>query len=307
MEEGKFDKLYRYFKDSDYRFLCNCNKFGYYRWLSDEDYIKRKFKAKMGYELNLDNPRTYNEKLQWLKLHDRNPLYTRLVDKYLVKEYVAPIIGKEYIIPTLGVWDSFEEIVFAKLPDQFVLKCTHDSGGIAICMDKKTFDIGSAKNVINKSLKNNFYLVGREWPYKDVVPRIIAEAYLEDAVTKELRDYKIFVFDGKAKAMFIASDRQKVDEDTKFDFYDTAFNHLPFTNGHPNSNIPPLKPRHLDEMLALAEMLGKDMPHVRVDFYEVNGKVYFGEFTFYHWSGFTPFMPEKWDYTFGEWLYLPHL
>lgn len=253
----------------------------------------------------MTDPITFNEKLQWLKLYDHKPVYTTMVDKYEAKQYVADRIGKEYIIPTLGVWDRFDEIDFSKLPDQFVLKCTHDSGGLVICKDKSQLDLDSARKKINNCLKRNYFWVGREWPYKNVKPRIIAEKYMEDPETKELRDYKFFCFNGVAKALFIASDRQTAGEETKFDFFDINFNHLPFTNGHPNAEIAPTKPDSFSEMVTLAEKLSKGIPHVRVDFYDVNGKVYFGELTFSHWSGFVPFRPKEWDEIFGSWIVLP--
>lgn len=278
-------------------------KFKHY--IPDRIYLRILFKRLMGRRLNLQNPQTFSEKLQWLKLYDRRPEYTTMVDKYAVKKYVADQIGEQYIIPTLGVWESFDEIDFAKLPNQFVLKCTHDSGGLVICRDKSKFDIISAKKKINLSLKRNYFYNGREWPYKNVKPRIIAEKYMEDSQTAELRDYKFFCFDGEVKALFIASERQCQNDETKFDFFDADFNHLPFTNGHPNAEIIPSKPLCFDEMKKLAGLLSVGIPHLRVDFYEVDGNVYFGELTFYHWSGMMPFSPKEWDYTFGNWISLP--
>ena len=273
---------------------------GLLNWLSDETYLKIAYRIKFGKKLNIDNPQTYSEKLQWIKLYDRNPLYTKLVDKYEVKKYIAEKIGLEYIIPTLGVWNHFDEIDFDKLPNQFVLKCTHDSGGLVICKDKRALDYFKAKRVIEKSLKRSFYESSREWPYKNVKPRIIAETYMEDSNTKDLRDYKFFAFNGAVKALFIATDRQK--DDTKFDFFDMNFNHLDLRNGHPNADKTPEAPKNLKKMEELAGKLSKGMPQVRVDFYEVDGKVYFGEMTFFHWSGLTPFEPELWDYKFGSWI-----
>lgn len=277
---------------------------GKYDKMPDEEYLKLRFKVRMKKELNLDEPKTFNEKLQWLKLYDRNPEYTRMVDKYEAKKYVADIIGEEYIIPTLGVWDRFEDIDFDALPNQFVLKCTHDSGGLVIVKDKQNLDIKKAKNKIEKSLATNFYLRGREWPYKNVKPRIIAEVYMEDEKSGELPDYKYFCFNGEAKVMFIATERS-AKEETKFDFYDMDFNHLPFTNGHPNSTKNIEKPEKFDEMKILAEKLSKGIPQLRVDFYEVNGKIYFGELTFSHWGGFVPFNPPEWDLKLGEYITLP--
>ena len=270
--------------------------------LPDKIYLSLKFKYKMGHFLNLENPQTFNEKLQWLKLYNRKPEYTIMVDKHEVKKYVADIIGEEYIIPTLGVWNHFDEIDFDKLPNQFVLKCTHDSGGLVICKDKNKLDLKAAKQKIEKSLKQNYYWFGREWPYKDVKPRIIAEKYMIDESGYELKDYKFFCFNGEPKMMFIATDRGS---DTKFDFYDIDFNHLPFTNGHPNANKKIKRPKNYSKMLALAAKLSFGIPHVRVDFYNINGKIYFGELTFFHWSGLVPFEPEEWDYKLGNWLKLP--
>ena len=273
--------------------------------IPDRLYLKLKFRQRMGKWPDLDNPKTFNEKMQWLKLHDRKPIYSTMVDKYEAKRYVADIIGEEYIIPTLGVWDRFEDIDFDSLPDQFVLKCTHDSGGLVIVRDKLSIDMEAARKKINRSLRRNYYWHGREWVYKNVKPRVIAEQYMEDAATRELRDYKIFTFDGVAKILFVASDRQKKDEDTKFDFFDADFHHLDIRNGHPNADIPPAKPQTFEKMKELAEILSKGSIHMRVDSYEINGRTYFGEMTLCHWNGFTPFDPEEWDYTLGSWIKLP--
>ena len=271
-------------------------------WMSDEEILKKKYRLIFKKELDLENPLTYNEKLQWLKLYDHQPIYTRMVDKYEVKPIVEEKIGKEYIIPTYGVWNTFDEIDFDSLPDQFVLKCTHDSGGLVICRDKKTLDMDAARKKINRCLKRNFYYLGREWPYKDVKPRIIAEQYMEDPETSELRDYKFFCFNGTPKALFIATDRQKKGEETKFDFFDMDFNHLDIRNGHENAKIPPAKPVTFEKMKELAGILSEGIPQLRVDFYEVSGQIFFGELTFFHWSGFKPFEPEKWDRIFGDWI-----
>lgn len=294
----------KYCIDKDYRFLINAYK-GKYNDMSDEEYLKHLYKASIGKELNLSNPVTYNEKIQWLKLYDHNPLYTALVDKYEVKKYVASVIGDQYIIPTIGAWDSVEEIEWDKLPEKFVLKVTHDSGGLVICKDKAQLDKKKAIARLRKSLKNDYYLEHREWPYKDVKRRIIAEQYMEDLRTHELRDYKFLCFDGEPKVMFVATDRQNENEETKFDFFDMEYNHLEVKNGHDNSVNLPDKPYNFEEMKNLARKLSKNLAHVRVDFYEVNKQLYFGEMTFFHFSGLVPFEPEKWDYKFGEWLKLP--
>lgn len=279
---------------------------GFFNWMSDDTYLSMLYRIKMGKPLNLDAPQTYNEKIQWLKLYDRRPEYTMMVDKYAVKDYVEGIIGKEHIIPTLGVWDKFDEIDFEKLPNQFVLKCTHDSGGLVIVKDKSKLDITAARVNINHCLRHNYYWGLREWPYKDMKPRIIAEQYMVDESGTELKDYKFFCFDGEPKAMFIATDRSNPNEETKFDFFDMNFNHLPFTNGHPNATKTIEKPRGFEEMKELAAKLSKGIPHVRVDLYDINGHIYFGEMTFSHWSGFVPFVPSEWDTTFGRWIKLPN-
>lgn len=268
-------------------------------FLPDEVFLKLVYRGRMGKKLNIKNPITYNEKIQWLKLNDRNPLYTKLVDKYEVKQYVSEKISSNIIIPTLGVWNSVDEIDFDSLPNQFVLKCTHDSGGLVICKDKSKLNIPETKKILNRCLKKNYYGQNREWPYKNVIPRIIAEKFIVDESGTELKDYKFFCFNGKPLFMFIATDRP---HDTRFDFYDMEFNHLPFTNGHENSEKNLTKPKSFNEMIQLAQEISKDFVHVRVDFYDVNGTVYFGEITFYHWSGMKPFVPEEWDYKFGEFI-----
>ncbi len=273
--------------------------------MTDSEYLKKRYYYKVGSALNLDNPQKYTEKLQWLKLHERNSKYTAMVDKYAVRDYVSQKIGNEYLIPLLGgPWKKFSEIDFSELPDQFVLKCTHDSGGLVICKDKKTLDRRCAKKKINSCLKRNFYHLNREWVYKDVVPQIIAEQYMEDSQTNELRDYKFFCFNGEPKALFVATDRQTPGEEVKFDFFDMDYNHINVKNGHENAKTFPEKPWQFDLMKDLAKKLSTDIPHVRVDFYEVDGKVYFGEMTFFHFSGMVPFDPEEWDYTFGSWIEL---
>lgn len=269
---------------------------------SDELFIKLEYFSGMKRFPNLNSPKTYNEKLQWLKLHCKDEKYTLLVDKYESKLLVKNLVGGGYIIPTLGVWDSFNEIDFDKLPNQFVLKTTHDSGGVVICKDKKTFDKETARKKLQKSLKHNFFYEHREYPYKNVKPRIIAEKFMVDESGTELKDYKFFCFDGEVKMLFVATDRPF---DTRFDFFDTDFNHLPFKQGHPLATKEIKKPRGFEEMKRVATVLSKGMPHVRVDLYDINGKIYFGELTFFHFSGNVPFEPEEWDYKVGEWLRLP--
>lgn len=272
--------------------------------LSDEKSIKLKYRCSLKKKLNLENPQTFTAKLNWQKLYDRNPLYTKLVDKYEVKDYVANLIGEEYLIKTIAVYDSADEIDFNSLPQKFVLKCTHDSGDIIICKDKSCLDIEETRRKLSKGLANNFYYDSREWPYKDVQRRIIAEEYMEDSLTCELRDYKFFCFDGKVECMFVASERQK-NKEPFFDFFDMNYQHLSIKNGHPNSSILPDKPKCFELMKELSSVLSKGLPQVRIDLYEVDGKVYFGEYTFFHFGGFTPFEPEEWDYRLGGMITLP--
>ena len=287
------------------KYLAQCILYITARFIPDKLYLKLLFRNKMGYWMDFDHPQTFNEKLQWLKLYNRKPEYSKMVDKYEAKNYVADLIGDEYIIPTLGVWDSVNDIDFNSLPNQFVLKCTHDSGGVVICKDKNQLNIGAAKRKLQKGLNTDYYPTSREWPYKNVKPRIIAEQYMEDESGYELKDYKWFCFDGEPKALFIATDRSKEDEETKFDFFDTEFNHLPFTNGHPNASRPIAKPKGFEQMKSLAAILSKGHPHLRVDFYDINGHIYFGELTFYHNGGIVKFEPKEWDYIFGSWMKLP--
>ncbi len=277
------------------------------RLIPDKIYLNIRYKKKFKRSINWKEPKAYSEKLQWLKVYDRKPIYTTMVDKYEVKKYVSDKIGDQYIIPTLGVWDKVEDIDFDALPEQFVLKCTHDSGGLVICTDKSKLDIEAAKKKLAFCLKQNFYWSAREWPYKNVVPRIIAEKYMVDESGYELKDYKFFCFNGEPKALFIASDRQLEGEETKFDFFDMDFNHLPFINGHPNATHPVKCPASFEKMKELAVILSEGIPQLRVDFYDINGDIYFGELTFFHHSGLETFEPEEWDYKFGDWIKLPEV
>lgn len=271
------------------------------RCLPDKLYLQILFFKHFGHFVNLKNPKTYNEKLQWLKLNDRNPLYSVLVDKYRVKEYVASVIGEQYIIPTIAIYSNPEEINFDNLPNQFVIKWNHDSGSIVVCKDKKNLNREAAINKLKKGLKVNGYWYGREWPYKDVPPLLMVEEYKEDSETKELRDFKFFCFNGEVKTMFVASCRQTRNE-PYFDFYDENFNWLNVQQQHPNSPYRLSKPYCFEKMKELASKLSEGFPHVRVDFYEVDRKIYFGELTFYHFSGIVPFVPQKFDYQMGEWI-----
>lgn len=274
-------------------------------WLPDKLYLKWIYFLETGTRLNLDNPQRYNEKLQWLKLYDHNPLYTTLVDKYAVKDYVTNQVGSEYIVPCLGVWNNAKDIDWEKLPKQFVLKTNHDSGnnGVFICRDKSKIDKVKWTKCINQSLRRDTSIPGREWPYKNVKRCVFAEQYLEDT-TGELRDYKFFCFDGVVKYLFIATERQSGGE-VKFNYFDADFNDLGIVQHHPMSDKMIEKPQLFEQMKELAAKLSKGLPEVRVDLYEVNGRIYFGEYTFFHHGGVVPFHPDKWDFIWGEQIHLP--
>lgn len=273
--------------------------------LPEELYLKVYYKRIFKRDLNLNNPETYNEKLQWLKLHDHNPLYTKLVDKYAVREYVSDHVGEKYLIPLFGVWDTFEEIQWEKLPNQFVLKTTHDSGTVIVCHDKSNFNVKAAEKIIKSSLRRNYYLLTKEWPYRDVKPRIIAEKYMHNKSESGLKDYKFFCFNGDPKFCFVASDRDI--NQTKFDFFDMKFNSLNISQHYPRSAKKIICPSSFNEMIEISKKLSKGLIHVRVDLYEVDRRPYFGELTFYHFSGLAPFDPPEVDKTIGDMLILDEL
>jgi len=279
---------------------------GLLNWLPDATYLKGCFRAKMGYKLNLKNPQTFNEKLQWLKLYDRNPAYTQMVNKYSVREYIKNTIGEEYLIPLLGVWDSFDEIDFDKLPNQFVLKTNHDSGTVVICKDKKTFDVNATREKINKRINYNYYHLWREWPYKNVNPKIIAEKFMSSPGADDLTYYKFMCFNGEVKCEFTCTNRRSM-EGLNVTFFDTDWNVLPFERHYPADKNEIEKPAMFSEMLSLSEVIAKDLKcsFVRMDFYEIEGKIYFGEFTLYPGTGMEEFTPIEWDYTLGSWITLP--
>lgn len=280
-------------------------RFGYqiFRLIPDAIYIRLRYKNVFSRFPDLRNPKTFNEKLNWLKLYDRNMIYTIMVDKYEAKRYVADIIGEEYIVPTYGIWDRAEDIDFDSLPDKFVLKATHDSGRVIICRDKSTLDKDNAIREMRKSLRRNFYAVTREWPYKNVKPRIIAEQLLETLDGSEIADYKVHNFNGIPRIILVCRDR--FNGVMTEDFYDTQWNHIDVRRpAHPNAMRLEDQPKTLEKMLELSQRLSEGIPFVRNDFYSINGKVYFGEMTFYPASGLVPFVPESYDLMFGEWLNL---
>ncbi len=305
------------YKVISYIILRYSEKYQFSHKISDKWFLKLRYRRYYDKKLDLKNPQTFSQKLQWLKLYDRDPLYTKLVDKYEAKLYVASLIGERYIIPTLGIWDNFDDIDFSKLPDKFVLKCTHDSGGLIICKDKSKLDLGYARKKISTCLKRNYYWDGREWPYKDLKPRILCEEYManfdrekqdrEDLPSateqqEELSDYKFFCFDGEVKLLLIVTGR--FSDNKCFDFFDKDFNRLDIQNQRPNNPKVFEKPSNYKEMVEIAEKLSVGFKHIRIDLYNSNGKIYFGEYTFYHDAGFTRFTPEKWSYTLGSWIRL---
>lgn len=300
------------------------SKLGLLNWMSDEKYLKKKYYLAMNKTLNLDDPRTYNEKLQWLKIHDRKDIYTKMVDKYAAKKYVANIVGKEHVIPTLGIYEKFDDIDFDELPKQFVIKCTHDSGGLVVCRDKNELDKKAARKKINGSLRTNYYYKGREWQYKNVKPRILIEKYIdaskcdggsdcggEKITASELQkengllDYKFMCFNGVVKCLFldigVIGKGTGHAEEYYRNVYDKNFKLMPVLETRQNYPKEIMPPKNFKDMVAMAEKLSKGVPHVRVDLYNVDGKILFGEMTFYHGSGFTNyFKPIEWDEKFGD-------
>ena len=282
-------------------------KLGYYDSLSDEEFLKKVFPKYMGYPLDLENPKTFSEKLQWLKVNYREPIQTVMVDKHEAKHFIAHRVGDQYIIPTLAVWDSVEDIDFDALPNQFVLKCTHDSGGIVICKDKSSLDRKATKAKLSASLQRDYSRIAREWPYKDVPRRIIAEEYLSELGNNEILDYKMYCFHGEPKITVVCSDRFSK-TGTRMNFYDIDWKPMGIHFGH----YPPLstefpRPETYDEMLRLAMELSKDCPFLRVDFYEIKGRLYIGELTFFPGAGLEQFCPMTKDYELGEWLHLENV
>ena len=300
-------KVFKYITNYQYRFIIDSGR-GKYDDMPDEQYLEKRFSYLMGYPLNLENPKTFNEKIQWLKLYDRKPLYTMLVDKYEAKECVKKIIGEQYIIPGLGVWDNFDDIDFSTLPKQFVLKCTHDSGGLIICRDKEKLCIDKARKKIKNCLAVNYYWRGREWPYKDVKPRIIAEKYIENKAEKGLIDYKFFCFNGNPLLLYISRGLENHSM-AEISFYDMNgkeknFHRIDYKPYH-NAVIPD----NFEQMKNIASMLAREIgsPFVRVDLYSLENKIYFSEITFHPCSGMIPFDSLSADIELGNMLFLPKL
>lgn len=277
------------------------------RFIPDKTMLKIEYRLKLKKRLRLNPPITFNEKLQWLKLYDRKPEYTIMADKYAVREYIKDKIGERYLVPIYGVWDDAHDIDFDKLPNEFVLKCTHDSGSVTICRDKRSLDKNNTIQKFSKMLKRNSYIAGREWPYKNIKPRVIAEMLLKEKNYEYLPVYKIFCFNGDPKIIQqLQNDKQ---ENETVDYFDINWNRLNMKQRFPNSEVPLPRPQTLDEMLEIAKKLSKGIPFVRIDLYEVNGKILFSEHTFYTDAGYSIFEPEEenWDERLGEYIDLRNI
>ncbi len=297
----KIRSFVKLIKEPDARFVWLARK-GLYKNMPDDEYLKKMFPVRMGYDLDLEHPHTFNEKIQWLKLNNRDPRYVTMVDKCDVKKYVADVLGEQYVIRQLGVWKDFSEIDFDKLPNQFVLKCTHDSGGLVICKDKQKLDLEKARQKISSRMGRSYFSLGREWVYQGVAPRIIAEEYLTDESGEELKDYKVFCFNGEPRLIQLDYGRFQHHQRNMYSpEWELQDFHYVYQNTDP---IMFPKPARLQEMLELAAKLSKGIPFVRTDFYILPDRVLFGEITFYPEAGFGKFYPEEWDYKLGDWLKL---
>lgn len=278
-------------------FIVGLDRNGLTRWIPDEQFVKIAYRGMMGERLDLKNPKTFNEKLQWLKVYDHKEEYTGLVDKIQAKDLVGNIIGFQHIVPIYGTWRNAFDIDFDQLPKQFVLKCNHDQGSVIIVENKNSINTKEVIRKLNYKIKQNAYYGTREYPYKNIKPKVFAEEYLGNNII----DYKFYCFNGEPKFLYCGQGLTE-DHSLKIDFYDLDWNLMPFyrTDYHRLGNIP--KPLHLDEMLIIARMLCKDIPFVRIDLFEVADKVYFSEFTLCPASGYMPFVPKEYDYIVGEWL-----
>ena len=271
---------------------------------SDKLYLKLQFRHLMGYKLDLEHPKTFQEKLQWLKLYDRKPIYHKMVDKYEAKEYIAEKVGSEYVIPTLGIFSSVDEIDYDKLPNEFVIKTTHDSGTVVVCKDKSKLDKENVRKFISKRLRRRYFYTEREWPYKNVKPRVIVEKNI-NVNDEDLKDYKFFCFDGEPKALYITTNRG-MEGGLKEDFFYADGRHMEVNQkGYNNNTQTPSLPINFEKMKDLARVLAKGIPQLRVDFYEIDGNVYVGELTFSDGGGFSPFVPDEYNKIFGDWIKLP--
>lgn len=267
------------------------------RFIPDEPYLKMVFWIKTGKKLNLKNPKTFCDKLNWLKLHDFHPEYTRLADKIAVREHLKEILGEDICLPMLGAWEHYDDIDFDALPDKFVMKCNHDSGSVKIIRDKSSMDHAALREFYEGRLKLNPFVLGREYPYKDIKPRLLVEQFMTSENGRDIRDYKFLCFDGVPRYMFVISDRST---DCRSDFYDMDFNRLPIVDTYPMSDEPMEKPEFFDEMVSLVTKLAQGFRTIRIDLYEIDGKIYFGEYTFYDGGGFWPKEPVEWEHKMGD-------
>lgn len=294
-------KIIKYICHPKEALVCLMNK-NFFFFLPDKFYLMWKYRLIIGKNLNLKDPKLLSEKLQWLKLYNRNPQYTNMVDKYEARKYIENKIGKEYLIPLIGVYDNFDDIDFNSLPRQFVIKCTHDSGGLIVCKDKSKLDINATRKKINKYLKRKYFYVHREWPYKNVRPRIVIEKYLENKSKEDLIEYNFFCFSGVPKIMSVCyGDKEK----NRFnDYYDVNFKKMNLKCIYNTSDKVFKKPKQLEKMKEIASILSKDIPCLRVDLYLCNDKIYVGELTFSHFAGFTKFEPEDYEMILGDYIEL---
>lgn len=273
-------------------------------FLPDKPYLQLFYFATTRKFINFKEPKGFNEKLQWLKIYDKHPEYSKLVDKYAVREHISETLGEEHLFPLLGKWESFDEIDFNSLPEQFVLKCNHDSGSTKVIKEKSALtqvDFDEMNKFYTKKLKRDFFFAGREYPYKGIKPYIIAEKLMidEKAPESSIDDYKFYCFNGEPKMMLMVTDRET---DCRFDFFDMDFNHLDVVRHFPNSDKPIEKPEKFEEMREIATKFAKDKKFVRIDLYELGGKIYFGEYTFFAGGGFQLFNPPEWERRMGDWI-----
>lgn len=275
---------------------------GLLNWLSDDIYLKLIYKSALKKELNLKNPINYNERLQWLKINDRKTHYTKYVDKLEVRGLISNKIGEKYLIPLLGVYETVDDIDWEMLPEQFVLKCTHGSGTNIICSNKSNLNVNHSIKQLKKWMNKNWYWVGREWPYKNIKPKIICEKYMVENEGEELKDYRVFCFDGEPK--FIAVDFEiNNKEKTRRNLYDLEWNFLENEISYPRElGIDVKRPFQLENMVNISKFLSKDMAHVRIDFYSIGEEIYFGEMTFYHQLGLAKISPEEFSDKMGSWI-----
>lgn len=292
-------KELKHYKDPK-QIIYGLNNHGLLSWMSDKANVKLIYRLRTGKALDLKNPETFNEKLQWLKVYDHNPRYTNLVDKVTAKQVVGRLIGEEHIVPIIKTWEKAEQIDLSMLPDQFVLKCNHDQGSVVIVRDKRKLNLNETVDFFKKRLKKNNYFSTREFGYKGIIPLVFAENFLGESI----RDYKFYCFHGEPLFLYVGQGLT-CDHSLKIDYFDLDWNPMPFyrTDYERLGKVP--KPRHFEEMKEIAKVLSKDVPFVRIDLFEENSTVFFSEFTLCPASGFMPFVPEEYDRIIGSYLNIP--